>query len=490
MVNVFLIIIGVIIFLALIAANFYILVYFQHEEDKNTAIFPKIAVIVGLTLTELNILLLPFDVANTRTNGGIPMTIIWEVFYIILAVVAVVVLPFAVFYYEAEDPDSSNMKQIRSAVIYEFITAVIFTVVSVVLWRINGVAEVPVASMTSGLTPSQNFSSCPGCTLIPLGPNNTLDFSINYVLYIISILAFIGMFLFTIFGGIGLAALPMDLINGFRNRPKRIKLSEYLKRKLELGTRSEQLLEAGKKLNDKMARTGGRPSGRTQRNEYNKFRAAVYILEEDFKKLEKSYGKGIGPLFLQILWDYTQLVLGIISIILSITWLIHIIVYVIPVSNFAPPLDGFLNNFFNILDSAFSLFGVVAYGIYSFYLLWCVIKGNFKFGLRIPLIFSIHPMKVGETLMNAFLFNTLLILLASVSVVQFCVSSFDLYSRFSGIDILFNVAVRNIRGIKYVWYYYFWALIAFAVLGMIYLFIWRSDRKQTEKGLISSTPKQ
>jgi hypothetical protein len=55
----------------------------------------------------LNILLLPFDVANSRTNGGIPMPVIWEAFYVILAVLAVVILPFALFYYEAEDPDQS-----------------------------------------------------------------------------------------------------------------------------------------------------------------------------------------------------------------------------------------------------------------------------------------------------------------------------------------------------------------------------------------------
>jgi LMBR1 domain-containing protein 1 len=45
------------------------------------------------------------------------------------------------------------------------------------------------------------------------------------------------------------------------------------------------------------------------------------------------------------------------------------------------------------LDNVFGLFGTIAYGIFAFYLLWCVFKGNFKFGLRIPFLFTIHPMK-------------------------------------------------------------------------------------------------
>ena len=37
-------------------------------------------------------------------------------------------------------------------------------------------------------------------------------------------------------------------------------------------------------------------------------------------------------------------------------------------------------------------------------------------GVRIPFLFTIHPMKVNETWMNSFLFNVLLILICSVSV--------------------------------------------------------------------------
>jgi hypothetical protein len=72
--------------------------------SKNSCSIQKVT---GLSMTAINILLLPFDVANARTDGGIPMTVIWEAFYMILAFLAMGVLPFAIFYYEAEDPDVS-----------------------------------------------------------------------------------------------------------------------------------------------------------------------------------------------------------------------------------------------------------------------------------------------------------------------------------------------------------------------------------------------
>ena len=54
----------------------------------------------------------------------------------------------------------------------------------------------------------------------------------------------------------------------------------------------------------------------------------------------------------------------------------------------------FLNKVFNSVDSTgVSLLSVACFAFMGFYLLWCVMKGNFKFGVRIPFIFSIHPMK-------------------------------------------------------------------------------------------------
>jgi LMBR1 domain-containing protein 1 len=45
-------------------------------------------------------------------------------------------------------------------------------------------------------------------------------------MYTIAIASLIGWILFAIFGGIGLVALPFDLLLEFKHRPRRIKLGE------------------------------------------------------------------------------------------------------------------------------------------------------------------------------------------------------------------------------------------------------------------------
>ncbi len=52
--------------------------------------------------------MLPLDVANANTNGGFPMGTLWLIVYITMAVMAVVIIPFAMFYYEGEEYDETG----------------------------------------------------------------------------------------------------------------------------------------------------------------------------------------------------------------------------------------------------------------------------------------------------------------------------------------------------------------------------------------------
>ena len=55
----------------------------------------------------------------------------------------------------------------------------------------------------------------------------------------------------------------------------------------------------------------------------------------------------------------------------STAWYLHIVLYLF----ITPPPSIFLNALFIELDRAFTLFGTVAYGCFSFYLLACLLKG-------------------------------------------------------------------------------------------------------------------
>lgn len=49
--------------------------------------------------------MLPLDVGNTRENSNVNMKIFWYIIYMIALALVVVVLPFALFFYETDEDD-------------------------------------------------------------------------------------------------------------------------------------------------------------------------------------------------------------------------------------------------------------------------------------------------------------------------------------------------------------------------------------------------
>ena len=86
---------------------------------------------MGLILAESSVLLLPLDVANRATNGRLQvhhphhhrapravqlanhqqMDILLAVVYLTMAGWIILVIPFALFYYESDDPDATSYMQ-------------------------------------------------------------------------------------------------------------------------------------------------------------------------------------------------------------------------------------------------------------------------------------------------------------------------------------------------------------------------------------------
>ena len=87
-------------------------------------------------------------------------------------------------------------------------------------------------------------------------------------------------------------------------------------------------------------------------------------------------------------WYWTDLIVGLFFLVISVMWLVHMIVFMA----FDPYLGLFLNALFAGLDSFFPLFGTIAYCIFVFYLLWAVMKGTFKVGMRVA-FFTLYPME-------------------------------------------------------------------------------------------------
>ncbi|KAL7465366.1 hypothetical protein ACHAXS_007681 [Conticribra weissflogii] len=516
MADVFLIIVTVVAFFILLVVGLYLVVKFQHPDDKNDAYLPKLIVILGFVTSGATVLLLPLDKANgegypgcdgydTKLCGGINMELFWSIMYWMVPVFLFLLIPFSTFYYEADDGmlmagtsiGAKPNSRIKEALKYETFVVVIFGLIFAVTYLFLNETAIPVREVTGpsfSMGATYTITENPGgvfslAQLAPMGDQDiavlqmntvnetlgTINLNINASAFYAGLLAWLGWFFFALFGGIGLAAMPLDLILMFVHRPRHMDAVEFAEAQMSLRDRVNELVDCGELLKlerEQRAQEGKRggffnKEARKQAAEEKKtmlqFKQAVYLLEEDvedFQNCTENYNT-YNPLI-----PIGGLIGGICAFIISFFWILHIILYMLPET----PVTPFLNDYFLWFDNWFPLFGVLSVALFSFYLLMCAVKGCFKFGLRF-LFFQVHPMKYNKTYMSSMLFNIGLILLCALPVVQFCSSAFRDYARYTTINQVFNVQIKYLKFFGWFWRekVFEYAFICIALLTCIYL---------------------
>ena len=154
--NLFFLLVGIVV---LTVVNVYVLVKWQHPEDKNQWVSAKAAVVLGMLVTELVIVGLPLDVANnggardcsydwgdTAECGGLDMRAYWlSVFGLAIAWVWVVI-PTYVFAYEAHDElgEHTTGDTFKAAACSEFGLLVVFLIIVIPMYFIINEVKLPV----------------------------------------------------------------------------------------------------------------------------------------------------------------------------------------------------------------------------------------------------------------------------------------------------------------------------------------------------------
>ncbi|KAG0503243.1 hypothetical protein HPP92_003315 [Vanilla planifolia] len=466
--NLALVIVAIIVCVLVLLFNVYLLVNYQHPDDKNQAYFPKLVVVFGLSIAVISILMLPADVANKHAcrhaiyagacNLTLPMRTLWLIVYIVDAVLVFFFIPFAIFYYEG-DQDKSVGKRLLSAGLWVAVSALVCALTLGILQPCIG----PSAHQCDAYVASASSES-------------TWTMRASFPEYVVALATIVGSVLFTIFGGVGIACLPLGLIFSFVRRPKTvITRSQYIKEATELGKKARELKKAAEALHQD-ERNGSK--GRKWRKNVKAIEKELLLLEDDMKTLEEMYPQGEKAetaWALTVLGYFAKLVLGIVGLIVSVAWVAHIIIYLL----IRPPLSPFLNEVFIKLDDVWGLLGTAAFAFFCFYLLMAVVAGAMMLGLRLVFV-TIHPMKWGATLMNSFLFNVGLILLCSISVIQFCATAFGSYAQATAAQDIFGHTLQSLRGIKYLYKYnifpYVFVVLAAITLLLYLLFGWRKKK--------------
>lgn len=464
--NIFLIVLLVIIPVLFMFFSFLFVVFFASPVDRFQAVFPKIIVILGMTLAGCAVLFLPFDVWNNTQGGGLTNAtpIIWQIVFAVMSAFVVIVIPFTMIYFEAYDSDKPVVKNIISQSIWGAIgTAIIFFVVALVMgityiWL--GYVSIPITVQYSGTAApnlgtslTNNYINCPNCSFV----DTNLVSRMGIVVYITACLCIPGWLIFVVCGGCGMSALPIMLILACIKKPRRIKMDEFVIQQKVFAIRANNLIEAGKKIEELRKQPRARTNVKTVRL-YQDFKKAVYRCEEEYKFVKTQFEKGGGSIFLYA----GALILGIFCALVTVLWIVHIILYMLTPT----PLWPGLNFLFYYLDLGFPLFGLVAYSIFTFYLLAAIITGNITLASRLPLV-SIYPIKYKDTLTTSFLYNTGLLMLGTFTVVQFTADAFSSYARYTSLDAMFNVYVSNMIYITYFFQYVHYAFFAFIFIGFV-----------------------
>ena len=453
------------------------------------------------------------------------MTLFWDIFFWLIPVWVFLMIPFSSFFYEADDgmlmagtsvnPNPIKKSRILSALGW---TSAVVVFVAVVYWvtyyflsetyipvvdyvGVDLAATIQLGSDGNGpvykINPERyntfntneledmtvydaEYSSSVVAGLEPA----TLAMQVSISTFFAALMAWLGWFLFAMFGGIGMASMPLDLLLVFKNRPKHMDPLEFAEAQKNLRDRVNELVDIGELIkierenNPGMGSVGGignymnaekRKEARIERQALLEFKQGVFLLEQDvydFQACTSSY-ENYNPLK-----PYISLIFGICSFVISIVWIVHIIVYIFP----KDPWMLFLNSYFAWFDRWFSLFGVLSVALFTIYLLFAAVIGCFKFGLRVACI-QLHPMILGKTYMSSFLFNVGLVLLCALPVVQFSAQAFSEYARNSTINQIFNVQIENLKFFGF-WFtnkIFVYIFLSFFCLTVLYLLIRPKD---------------
>lgn len=257
-----------------------------------------------------------------------------------------------------------------------------------------------------------------------------------------------------LFGGVGIFAFPLDLIYSFCTRPIRIKPAKLEEMKKEIVVTAADLKDLGMQLK-KLEELGHHKKNifSKDRRHYNdllkQLKVGVSVIDDQFQVINlqemANQTSALGYLM--------QLIAGIFCMILTFLWIVQIVFYII-IRIDDRPLFTFLNvPLVALADANLSFLSIVIYIVMTFYLLIATVKGNFKFGLRIMILGAIHPMKKDKTYMNSILFNVMLVMLTSVSVIQFSIRAFGEYTSLTDADIIFNTQIKYLTFYRFFFNY-------------------------------------
>ncbi|MES1910469.1 MAG: hypothetical protein MHM6MM_003056 [Cercozoa sp. M6MM] len=494
--DVFMIISGVVLSCVLVGLCFVVFVKYAHPDDRTEAWLPKVVTILGFALAFGQVMILPYDAANATGYadiGSLNIGLLWQIVFVLSALFLAFVIPFAFWYYEAYmGEQGSKSQQICDGFKYAIVSLIVFVAIFAFTYPFLSDTQLPVTarSVSYSNTVHVGNSSSVSLDLVAMAAKQKsadlkLEFRVTLPVFAMALLSFLGWFLFALFAGIGLFALPVDLFFAWKNRPSPITLRQYETMRQKLGEKAREVRQECESLvqreesEDKTANQ----SWRVRRRRVKHFRGVeqqLYELRKDFEIIETAYKlRGGNPLT-----PWFKLLLSVVLMCVSLVWIVHVCLFMLP----DEPVHPFLNDFLIALSPrGLPFFGVLAFALFALHMMCAALKGLFRFGMRVPGLLRIYPMLPNATYMNAFLANTWVALAVSIPCVQFCARAFPVYARLTAVDMLVGTQVQHLRFFRYFFENNVFAIALLSVAVLTFIFVAcvlpRNRSKEVDKQL-------
>lgn len=494
MIDIWLLILTIVCAVLMIFINIYLFVLYSHPDDNKDLVgwIGRIIVIAGSCVIWGLVLLLPLDVANSRgEGGGFNMEVFYQIMLLCHFIFLIVLIPITIFLYESDD-EKPFFARLCRAICYDIFLIIIVVILTFIAWggmKKADYVDLYANSYTQFMTSGEDLVEASKQIFVL-----NYTFEVPAYLFIIVFWIFFGWFLFVIFGGVGIIALPLDLILDYFYRPKPRSAREMAERKIMLRRRVEELMSYVEAV-EMTAEDNEEKEGffkkwkgdRKLKNKENKLRRELYKVEQEYEIFEMESNLSANPIL-----GLLKLLLGCFFMILSFMILIQIFFYKLIVIN-GNPQSEFLNDFFVFLEFKLARFiSTIVFTGLILYVLFFVLKGNIKFGLRFLLCIPIHTMKRGRTFINSFLFNLMLVMLCTPAIIHFMIDLLEAYMRLSSGSFIFTFLVKKMKFFS--WFYennvFYIVFLIFGLLTFIYLMCRPQNDRLNIKKMIEERKKQ
>lgn len=437
----------ILIFTSVVLISFYMYVYLSHtlEKDYKGNWFGRIFIVAGMSSIYLIIMLLEFDYLshykqkNMEYGFTFKLNTVWVPTIYFCAVLSIVQFFFIQYYRNAKQVSIS--KKILWASFVTFWPIVIYSVIAFNYSLTQSFSHLKlnfqVIDINDFLLSENNIA----IRSTPRIVQPFINFKINWSLMLISPFLLFCSFVFSIFGGAGLAYFPVNLIKAYIYRPKEVSPEDIVFEKNALKEDSKRLLEKAKEvfnvkrdliLNQDMDKSELKMKKHIISNTSSNLIIDVISFEDAYNSFTSSQNYSNT----NAIYYLGCLIVGVFGLLISVLLFVDTILS--------------LNKNYMIMDHIFLFIKRIS-PVYSliFFLFLCiytsvaVTRGSYKLSKMIFFLYQALPIKANRTWTDAFLLNNIIVMMSTIGFFYKLHRMCPIFFSYLSYDIMMKNVMRN-----------------------------------------------